>query len=255
MKLLYTNDLHIDTIIPTKQYTQDTKGSVSTFIKSHFKEILDTDEKPALILGGDISDSYNLSLEFLKQISVVVDHLFLVFGNHDYYITDLEYDKKFDSSTLKIETLKRELALLGNVTVLEQFKVYDYKGVKICGDTYWYSINTYKEQVAFRNLNDSICIHDFDINFANLNGIADYNELEEDVDIIVTHVPTIYTNSNHKYGGHECFYTPIDSIKSPLYLFGHVHEENTYERAGTQFITNKFNTRNNIKFLEINPKK
>lgn len=251
-KLFYMNDLHIDSHCSYKKLKSNANQEIQKFVAGTLKNIptLIGKEKPILILGGDYSNEFELSYNLIQEYAKYAEHIFLVLGNHDYYLDVQEDIDSFHASSYeKIKTFIQQLNQIANVTVLEKYQVHSYKDIKIAGDTSWYSIETFTEQRVFYAMQDSVLIKDFDIQYAHINSNVDYKELNETVDIIVTHVPPIVTNSNHKFGK-ECFSNLIDELKAKIYCFGHVHENMEYIKAEIPFITNAYLNKNS-QFIQL----
>lgn len=251
--IYFMNDFHVDNHIKYLKSNSILIEQIKNFVDNTLSTIPydEKHKKPILILGGDYADDFDIGFYLIKEYAKKAEHIFLVFGNHDYYLTTQDEMEKFKvSSYKKINEFSKQLNLIPNVTVLEKFKVHEYGDIKIAGDTSWYAVNSFVENRVFNSMRDSECIRDFDIPYAHVNSVMDYKELNEKVNIIVTHVPPIITNSNHKLGK-ECFSNPLNELKADIYCFGHVHENMLYEKAGVDFITNAYLNKKS-KFIKLN---
>lgn len=234
MKVDYISDLHLDFHVRVnsnqKKYEENTYNFLQGLLPSNKGEIL--------IIAGDISHYNRQSYMALKYFSEQYDHVFFVTGNHDYYLISGEQEKKY-----KKNSMNREMELVGmiaglmNVTMLYDFQVYEYKGVKISGSTSWYPLTEFKDRQFFNSQsNDSRLIRKMDIGNLNYIQTEKYDEMD-DVDILVTHVPSIEIDSHKKYGSSSCYLNPLKS-KAKHNVFGHCHEQNVYEKGDCKFYIN-----------------
>lgn len=244
-KIFFKSDFHIDLhdSEPSMDYIKD-------FVKTSLND-LDLIDKPILILGGDYADDSETTLKLIKEYAKYSEKVFIVFGNHDYYIYSKNDLELFGlDSKAKINYMIDSLSEVGNVTVLQNFEIIKYKDLTISGDMFWYSVDSYLEKRTFNLMRDSECI--FNLNIPTEHSVSKYNYNElpnEYIDIIVTHVPTLVTNSNHRFGK-ECFSNPVTELKADIYCFGHVHENEIYDKAGSIFYSNAY-SKSNKKFIKL----
>lgn len=77
MKIGYIADLHIDYL---------KKHSLELFIET-FHQVLKDKKIDLVIIGGDVTNQYQLTLDFINQLSKLIQPIQLAFipGNHDYW--------------------------------------------------------------------------------------------------------------------------------------------------------------------------
>lgn len=234
-EMYYINDIHVD--VNLYKY----ENNMNLMIKSIFKNI---QYDSILILGGDYSNSFELFSKFIEEISKVSNEIYMVLGNHDYYIdNDIDNEMFNKSSYKKLCYIQEYLKKFSNITLLKGFEVFlTSNGHSIAGDTFWYNpLDTYssKDTEYKSNLMDFEAIKDYDISYNHLDGIHLFNKINSlnPLDIVVTHVPPIITNSNNRLGCYG-FTNPVPTLKSKIHLFGHVHEIKEYEYKGCNLVTN-----------------
>lgn len=235
MKVDYISDLHLDFHIKHdgnyEKWQQKTISFLETLLPEEIGEVL--------IIAGDLSH-YNIqSYWILDYCSQVYQQVYFVFGNHDYYLVSGGQRKKYrNDSILRDIELIALIAKLNNVNVLRDFDIVEYKGVKFAGSTNWYPLKEFKDKQFFNSIsNDSRLISGFDIQVENYNEMLSYKNME-DVDILVTHVPTIILNSHRKYDSTSCYLNELKQIKARHVISGHVHEQGVYKKGHIKFYIN-----------------
>lgn len=87
--------------------------------------------------------------------------------------------------------------------------------------TFQYNISTKKEKIQKLH-NDSI---------------SWYNNLPNNIDLIITHVPPFRNKSNSR-GNNSCYYTEVKEYKSPVWIYGHDHKEEDIIINNTRLVSN-----------------
>lgn len=235
MQVDYISDLHLDFYI--KHNGNYSKWETKTH--DFLRDLVPNKKGEILIIAGDLSH-YNIqsywAVEFFKNI---YEHVFVVYGNHDYYLISNGQSKKYKHQSInRVIELTNMLKDFDNVTVLQDFEVKEYKGFKIAGSTSWYPLTEFEDYNFFKTYsNDSVLIKGFNIGNENYRESEKYNEME-DVDILVTHVPPIIIDSHHIYSGTSCYLNELKNIKANYHVFGHCHEQAIYNKAGIRFSIN-----------------
>ena len=246
MKVSYISDLHLDFWCPFTmnqlKWEQRTKEFVEKLVAT------DESEKEVLCLGGDYSHYNHQTMWMLDVFSKHYEQVFMVFGNHDFYLVSRNQANKYkNKSANRIEEIdKNALNNYENVIPLHSGRTWDYKGVKFGGDTMWYPVETFHQKVFYNDIsNDSRYIKGFDINFENYISISDYsNMMDEGIDVMISHVPLIHINSHENYASTACYYTPVDML--PKYVIqAHSHERAVYEKSGSLLYMNCLGYPNN----------
>lgn len=144
MKFQYFSDIH------TEEYKSNPKK---------LQKILNTINvsAPYLILAGDIGDPYSrIYKDFLKGLSSLFQHIFLIAGNHEYY------GKQY---MISVQTeIRKFTKSLGNITYLENeiFHIPD-TNISIFGATFWSDICSQEETDITNYISDYQCIPTFTV--------------------------------------------------------------------------------------------
>ncbi|QIC46244.1 hypothetical protein GAG94_03340 [Lysinibacillus sphaericus] len=235
MKTDYISDLHLDFYIRHDGNYGKWESKTHLFLE----KLLPVNKGEVLVIAGDLSH-YNIQSKWcLEYFSQHYDHVFFVLGNHDYYLVSNgqrdKYKKKSKEREYEIMTL---IDTLTNVTMLTDFKVFNYKDLKLAGSTSWYPLTEFNDVNFFNTVsNDSRLINGMDIGNENYHEGLAYENMEE-VDVLITHVPSILINSHHKYGSSSCYLNELKQIKAKHNIFGHCHEQSVYDKVGIKFYIN-----------------
>ena len=228
-------DWRLDFYIPHDSNHSKWENKTHLFLDS----LLPQNLGEVLVIAGDISH-YNIQSKWcLEHFSKHYEHVFFVLGNHDYYLISDGQSKKY-----KHKSKEREFELMGmlfsitNITMLYDFEVYTYKDKTFAGSTSWYPLTEFKDVNFFNTVsNDSRLIKGIDIGNENYHEGLAYENME-DVDVLVTHVPSILINNHHKYGSSSCYLNELNNIKAKYNIFGHCHEQSEYDKVGHKFYIN-----------------
>lgn len=235
MKIDYISDLHLDFHIKHNGNYEKWENKTQLFL-----EKLSPDTKgEVLVIVGDLSH-YNIQSKWcLEYFSKQYEHVFFVLGNHDYYlISNGQRDKYKNNSKNREFELMSMISHLQNVHLLFGYEVFNYDGVRFAGSTNWYPLTEYKDIQFFNSVsNDSRLIKALGIGNENYKESEAYKNMD-DVDVLVTHVPSILINNHHKYGSTSCYLNELKQIKAKHNIFGHCHEQSVYDKAGIKFYIN-----------------
>ena len=177
-----------------------------------------------------------------------------ILGNHEYYIPNIKFiytDKMAEeynyNSMNKVYKLNEIFKDSNNIIFLDKTNstkgIYNYNNFIIAGDTLWYKPNTIIDWIYNYPLqNDSrfilselskrekiLKLHEDSINW--------YNNLPNNLDLIMTHIPPI-KNKNNNRGNNSCYYTLVEEYKFPVWIYGHDHKENDITINNTRFVSN-----------------
>lgn len=224
MKINYISDLHF--------HNNMSKEDMANYVETYLPQ--DEQKAEVIIVGGDISESNHITAMYLRELSKYYDKVFVVLGNHDYYIFK---NSVFDSSLSRVANLKSTLKNNDKIAFLENYEVHSYKGYTFAGDTNWYQIgNDVHSQAMFNNvLADSSYIFSSFVeqDAAGVikrlaeKGIRSYINLKEKVDVIATHLPPIATPICEQFNNEFGFVNRVadyEGIKSLNWIFAHTHE-------------------------------
>ena len=234
MQVDYISDLHLDFYIRMNSNEKKYREQTRNFCES----LLPNEKGKVLVIAGDISHYNRQSKYALEFFSEQYDKVLFTLGNHDYYLISSEQEKRYNHNSMNREMeLVAETSFLHNVVFLRNFEVLEYEGVRFAGATNWYPLEDVHEKSFFYNMsNDSRLIKDLDI--AQLSSMTTYKyEQMEEVDVLVTHVPTIQIQSHVKYNSYYCYLNRLIP-KAKHNIFGHCHEQSEYNKAEYKFYIN-----------------
>lgn len=239
MNISYISDIHLDFHVPFTANQLKWESNTRKFTRQLIKT--DETQRDIILLGGDYSHFNHQTMWMLDEFSNAYTTVLMVLGNHDYYLVSKSQSEKYGNSSANRADELRQLITdsLPNVYLLEEGKIYEHEGVRIGGDTMWYPLTTTEQQTFFRNIsNDSKLIKNVSIELEHEKSIRYYKSMiENEIDIMLSHVPLIHINSHSLYGGTACYLTDVDEL--PTYVvMGHSHEQSHYEKASTEFHMN-----------------
>ena len=232
MKIAYISDLHLDFYV---QPWADWERKLL-----HFLEQLLPDEKAdVLIVAGDLSHYNKQSMFALRIFAEHFKQVFVVMGNHDYYLVSNNHASHYDKNSVKRETeLQEMINTIPNVHLLQHYKVVSFQQVLFAGATNWYGLKTAEEQAFFNERsNDSKLIRRYSIEQQHTLEMAAYEQLDK-VDVLVTHVPPIFINSHLLDRSPACYLNQLKTVKAKHHVFGHCHEQEVYEQGQATYYIN-----------------
>lgn len=121
--------------------------------------------------------------------------------------------------------------------------LYTYNTFLLAGDTLWYKPVTLVDKLYnYPMQNDSRFIlselsKKDKIQKLHNDSISWYNNLPNNIDLIITHVPP-FRNKNNSRGNNSCYYTEVKEYKSPVWIYGHDHKEEDIIINNTRFVSN-----------------
>lgn len=255
MKLMidYISDLHLD------------------FYKYPIlKYLIEEKQSNILIISGDIGHNLKQNFEFIKELKKSYEHIILVLGNHDYYLTSLsgkyfDNDFNFKTSFEKVEKSRKLYNSIEGVNCLNGEIIY-IEGVAFGGADSWYS-NAYLKKHFNKfsskkdtlklwkdTLNDSHAIYGVNEN-TNINFFEEIydkemiklNNIKKDCQVMITHVnpSPLIQHQDPKYI--SCKDTTFFNFEGKeiysegfikYWFFGHTHKEIKYIIDETNFFCN-----------------
>lgn len=245
LKLNYVNDLHLDfyaqfTTNPLKQ-----QDRVNQFVDTL---LANTAQKGnVLVVAGDFGHVNAVSALFLEAVTPHYDHVFATFGNHDLYLLSKKQASKFRKhSPNRVEELKTMTAHLDNLTWLVDDTVHEHQGVRFAGNPMFAMPESPQELLFYRqSMNDSQFVmfsagrtlQSFhDAQMAQYNALPDLDS-NQAADVFVSHYPLVRTPVFRNDASQGSYYNMVDTLKAKHYFFGHVHQRDSFNKAGTQFHT------------------
>lgn len=230
MQIDYISDLHLDFYISMKSPLW--RLEISKFLS----KLLPEQKGDILIIAGDLSHDNEQSYSILTLFSAVYDQVLFVMGNHDYYL--LPGESAFQNSKQREQDLLAFVKDAPNVHCLSYFESFTYQNITFAGATSWYPLQSEREKHVFYNhMNDCKLIREFDIAATHQLEMNAFAELAP-VDIIITHVPPTRINSHDFWGSTDCFLNTLPSTAAKVFIFGHSHEQNIYEKDDTMYCIN-----------------
>ena len=121
--------------------------------------------------------------------------------------------------------------------------LYTYNTFLLAGDTLWYKPVTLVDKLYnYPMQNDSRFIlselsKKDKIQKLHNDSISWYNNLPNDIDLIITHIPPFRNKSNSR-GNNSCYYTEVKEYKSPVWIYGHDHKEEDIIINNTRLVSN-----------------
>ena len=235
MQIDYISDLHLEFYIEPEGNQEQFTAKTHAFLQ----KLLPEKRGDVLVIAGDLSHFNQQSYDILYFFNALYPKIFVVLGNHDYYLVSKKQNRKYhDNSMKRVQELLEMLAPLERVTVLKNFEVVDYNGKTFAGATNWYPLKTEEEKRLFQmRSNDSVYIKVFNIKLTHEQEMYAYEKLSH-VDCLITHVPPIILQSHERFGNTACYLNKLGAAKAKLYIFGHCHEQAIYEKGDTMYAIN-----------------
>lgn len=240
MNISYINDLHIDFWVKWNQSQQKYKARIQAFIELLIAKS-DLNYKEVLIIAGDISHFNFVTKWVLEVFSKHFEKVFVVSGNHDYYLLSKNQKSKYDGSSMnRIKELKDMIDTLSNVTYFHSkysIRYEVYKGITFAGITMTSLPETDKEKHFYRNvMNDSKYITESPDSLNRID-LIEYKVIIGNIkpDVFISHYPLIMTGSQKRYlndGSIGSYLCRVGEHAAPINFFGHVHENNMKYKVG-----------------------
>lgn len=212
-----------------------------------------TEDADVLILAGDVCEARNTGLlhRFMGEVSTEYSSVLYVFGNHEYYDSDLD----------QVNRTRDELAKYSNVHLLDNDCI-EIDGVEFAGTTLWTDLKKedwFAVDAAKRGMNDFSLIKGLSTSkWVHMNSIARDFLKQVDVDVIITHFVPLEKFIHPGFVGNQLNYAfvnidmkwLVDSFDALLWVFGHTHYPVDEEILNTRFICNPKGYGNEIPYLE-----
>lgn len=242
MRIDYISDLHLDFWL-----SQMNMGKLTKEIGLGSGEVL--------IIAGDIGHYFNEDCLFLSYCKTLYNHVFVVPGNHDFYLISEEIRNKFSHNSMERVLKTKEYCDHNDIHFLDG-NVVDVNGVKIGGlgmswDTSFYEMKTGNVpqwetlEVLYKSMNDSRLIFDVD----PLCYFRDqYEKLMaiDEVDVMVSHYgPVIPSDMRPEFRNSitTTFYyfdgrSEINRLNPKAWVFGHTHDSHDFMYGNTRMLCN-----------------
>lgn len=258
IKVSYISDLHLDFYIsPIK----NKKESYLRFIN----ELFGNDDSEILVVAGDIGHYDNQNIIFFQLLSSlnIYKHIYVVLGNHDYYLVSNNIKYKYKNNSLnRIEKLKNGINNIDNVTCLDG-DIVEYKNKIIAGLNGFYD-GSYYFKLTYGYGQNIVSYWKTIMSDAKLiKGITDFYDLakiekakykkifdaNKEIDLMISHIvplsESIVFPNKYKSDPTSAFYCfdgiyEIEHGKVKNYIFGHIHDVNEFEVYDTKFYVNAF---------------
>lgn len=232
LHISYISDLHLDFYI---QPWADWERKMTLFLE----QLLPSEQADVLIIAGDLSHYNKQSLFALQFFSKHFEQIFVVMGNHDYYLVSNNHVNRYNKQSMNREIeLQQMIQSLPNVTLLQRYEVTKFNNVSFAGATNWYGLKTKEEQAFFHERsNDSKLIRRYSIAKQHIAEMTAYERLDK-VDVLVTHVPPITIHSHLLDRSPACYLNQLATVKAKHHIFGHCHEQETYQQNDAIYYIN-----------------
>jgi len=247
-KIDFISDIHVDS------HRQDILrlGGLEKFVLAMLPQKIGD----ILIISGDVSETINDVVQFLKLISIHYKQVFYVYGNHEMYLGEKESQEFYGDTFLKLDELKKQVSKINNCFYLDGFEkqkiildnglsisglcmFWDYSGTSLAHHTvnslYRKAINDNKFiKFGSKNLNPNKFFK---------NQQKKLKKLEE-VDILVTHYPPVKPPGTSDDILSTFFYfdgeEDLKRLNTKVCFYGHDHKQHDFEVNGTRLISNPF---------------
>ncbi|OJZ84724.1 hypothetical protein ASPFODRAFT_34948 [Aspergillus luchuensis CBS 106.47] len=214
-----------------------------------------------LILAGDIGrlTDYEEYRNFLQKLTDRFKLVFLVLGNHEFYI------ERFETGIERAKRLEQDPALNGRLIVLPQ-KRYDVPGsnVSILGCTLWSKVPKESADIVQSKVKDFQKIANWSVDDHNARHDSDYSWLMKEIRairqkneaagkrsrqrsilVVTHHAPSLQGTSSPKHAQSPwsvAFGTDIlsgipDGVK--VWVFGHTHYTTDFMEKGVRVVSNQ----------------
>lgn len=227
----YVSDIHIDFHATWTNNLKKLEKKTKKFIRDK----LDGKEEKGsiLVIAGDIGH-YNLQTKWvLEEFAKDYKLVYFLLGNHDYYLVSQSQEVKYKKNSMERFNELKEWFSNTNVHVMNQCKTIILNGWKIGFTNAWYPLETREQQEFFEEHNDSVCIHDMDIQMLYRTE-KEWLEANK-FDVLVTHVPIEVTERSKERTA--CYYAPI-SYHAKHVIFGHTHERLKVKKGNVSLYSN-----------------
>lgn len=222
---------------------------------------------PNLALVGDICELSNKYLwcGFMERLVPHWKHIFIINGNHEYYVSDRNNPNHCVSSLQNKQKDWVESYGWTNVHILEN-DVYELDGILILGCTMWSRIPCWAENIITDKLNDysKIIIEDDGkvrpISVSDTNKWHDksvrwlYNTIKDSDKwcVVLTHYAPLMTGTSDPiYEGRKlnhAFSTDLSGLINlpvKLWIFGHTHFTTDFVHHDCRIVSNPLGYDNN----------
>lgn len=260
MNIDYISDIHANHHVFFKEEQREWERSTREFAN----RLIDTDSvKDVLVVAGDISDWSKQVFWILDEFTKTYNIVFVVLGNHDYYLISNEDIEKYNSCSFrKIEMLKDMLSKNKKIQLLDK-SVVEYNGKVFAGDTMWYYPNDIHDQYFYNfHMSDRqyILVNNDSpskrltlelLKQMNKEALDWYMTLEDkEIDVFVSHSPPV-NNPKSPYSYNECFVTPVPFLVSKHWITGHQHTRYNFELGDTNFYMNPLGYPREHEFIKV----
>ncbi len=284
MKVGYISDIHLDMYVDERlriyKYLSEGKLDIKSIEKEEIKEtvrkMLPEDKVDVLIVSGDLGHYNHQNLIMLQEFENFVDKIFVVYGNHDWYlINDQQKKYKFESSK-RISQMTKMIRTKTAKTTLLDGQIEVWGGYKFQGITGW-SDGSYMKHLSgnrdYLELYNSIYQYGhygYYMNDARLikprHLQADFNRLDIDklqsgkVDVMVTHHnPSILKEHQPEqfqddlFTAFYCFdgATLVEEKSPKAWVYGHQHDGLEYVSKGCKMYCNAIGYPHELKPKQI----
>lgn len=199
-----------------------------------------------------IQDRYN---DFIKENNNLREEYTTIWNEYnDKYMLEIsnyfniKWPKEYNYNSMnKVYRLNEIFKDNNDIIILDKTNntkgLYTYNTFLLAGDTLWYKPVTLVDKLYnYPMQNDSRFIlselsKKDKIQKLHNDSISWYNNLPNDIDLMITHVPP-FRNKNNSRGNNSCYYTEVKEYKSPVWIYGHDHKEEDIIINNTRLVSN-----------------
>jgi len=247
------SDTHVDFWVRIDSNLEKMTQRINDFAQS----LLPDEPSNVLVIAGDLGHYNHQNILFLKALKNVYEYIFLVDGNHDYYMISKKIMDKYHNDSLNRPKEMKEL-----IKEFEGVHYFDGTSIEVDGVVFggtgmWYDYSfgmqtlmksfSYLDDLWRDNMNDSKMIRGLPRRTMDMF----WHEKEKldkviiDCDVIVTHVGPDWSRVIEKYrlDAMTSFYyfdgqDYFDKIDRKIWCWGHTHSHYSYMKNGCYFVNN-----------------
>ena len=208
----YISDIHAD-------FYADTYPFFNSILKEWIKNSQKSD---IVIVAGDLANRNKVSYNVLKALSENWKYVFYVDGNHDLYDPVFFADRKPN----RIDGLLKLTEDIKNLYYMSKDKIFVFNnGIKMAGCNLWYDMDRPEVfSYVMKNMNDSKYVGMKYITTESAEDKKFYNNVIDNVDIFVSHVPVVDEFSKDLGFTDKSYCRTVEIKENKKYIYGHMHE-------------------------------
>lgn len=242
------------------------RGQLGISAQELVKNLIPEEPQELLVIAGDIGNSNKTVKEILIEFCKYYEKILIVFGNHDLFCHNEEYEKAKKNPLYRWELLQKDLKSNDKIVFLNG-DTYEYNGIVFGGTGGWYDLSYTMERFG-KDIKEAEEIYVSGMMDSDyIPGMERFNwdfvqeqykkllDIHQKVDVMITHVPPTTDCMKEEFSTKYlsgCFYFNgeylVENTTAKVWVFGHSH--NLYDEV-------KYNTRlvnHSLGYPEESPK-